>query len=159
MRRPCSTTSPKGVTELIAKRVRKPGESYRAAEDRFRKHIQYDVDQGKLECESHGAFSADNVGQWARNAWPGKFDDLRIIATAAGSMTSGSDTCSGTLISLPKTLEESAAMIAELFTACLAFGPCFRGRTARKCPAQTAIASPAHRLGRQATTAQRTGLR
>jgi hypothetical protein len=102
----------KEVAALVAGRIGGKDEPYREVEDRVRKRINYAIEHGKLKRESDGMFIAKNFGQWARNVWPGKFDDLPIIATAAGAITSGSDTC-GIAIAMPMTLEAAHAVITE----------------------------------------------
>jgi len=115
------------VVALIAERIQDRGERPRAAKDKVRKRIKYDVEHGNLECESDGMFVASNLGQWARILWPGKFDDIPVIAMSAGAITSGSDTCSGIGIATPMTLKACHAVITEQVRRILALETQIRG--------------------------------
>lgn len=63
----------------VAERARRFGETGREARNRVSHRISYAVKRGELVESSRGGFVFGYLAAWARNKWPGKFDDWPCI--------------------------------------------------------------------------------
>lgn len=97
----------------IAERACNPSETEREARNRISHLISYAVKRGKLAKSSHGFFVFGDLATWARNKWPGKFDDwpctpfVKPTNIAIG-------TSIGSPVILPGSLKRSHDMILDM---------------------------------------------
>jgi hypothetical protein len=107
----CNLTRSAAVAK-IAERACNPSETEREA--RNRSHlISYAVKRGKLAKSSHGFFVFGDLATWARNKWPGKFDDWPCILFVKPTNLKIGTSTSGAVV-LPGSLKCCHDMILDM---------------------------------------------
>jgi hypothetical protein len=109
----------KELVALVAARIpREPGDDDAIVRNRVSAKINYDVLYSKkLKEAAYRKFSLGAISTWARQAWPGLFDDLPRDPrpTRAGiSAVEEGDTVEATALALPGDLAQCHALIMQL---------------------------------------------
>lgn len=108
---------------LIANRVKRPGESLRAASDKVRKRIDYAIRNGPLPRPDASGFVFGQLIAWAvgLHGWRQALAGLPAINDSQSNLVIPMQTSSGRVLSLPTSLEAchaalvaADALIAEL---------------------------------------------
>ena len=98
--------------DLIAERVRKPGEPLRTTKNKARGRILYNANRGVLLRQSDGCFLRGDLIEWARRVYPGKFMDQPAFASGSGT-ASGSCSVTAGAIALPRNYDEACAELSK----------------------------------------------
>jgi hypothetical protein len=73
------------VVELVAPRVRESRDSLRQAKDKVGQRLRYAIRQRVVKASQPGgrSYELGTIVAWARHKWPGKVNDLPMVAITA----------------------------------------------------------------------------